>query len=97
MGVGWRGNVEPVIHQPDPKINWPLPPHLQGYFVSGSVETTAEDKFAEIIRAVRPYTLLSERKLFSLYSQAKQLYCYLFWLLKMLLLAIARIKPIKHD
>lgn len=97
MGVAWRGNVEPVIHQPDPKINWPLPPHLQGYFVSGSVQTAAEDKFAEILKAVRPYTLLSERKLFSLYSQAKQLYCYLFWLPKMLRQAIARNKPIKHD
>ncbi|MBC1224459.1 class I SAM-dependent methyltransferase [Nostoc sp. UCD121] len=97
MGVAWRGNVEPVIHQPDPKINWPLPPHLQGYFVSGSIETATEDKFAEILRAVRPFTLLSERKLFSLYSQAKQLYCYLFWLPKMLLQAIARIKPIKGN
>jgi len=35
MGVAWRGNVEPVIHQPDPKITWQLPKHLQGYTVSG--------------------------------------------------------------
>ncbi len=34
MGVAWRGNVEPVRHQPDPKINWKLPSHLQSYTVS---------------------------------------------------------------
>lgn len=36
MGVAWRGNVEPVTHQPDPKIQWPtLPEHLKDYLVSG--------------------------------------------------------------
>jgi cephalosporin hydroxylase/glycosyltransferase involved in cell wall biosynthesis/SAM-dependent methyltransferase len=35
MGVAWRGNVEPVIHLPDPKVNWVLPAHLQNYTVSG--------------------------------------------------------------
>lgn len=35
MGVAWRGNVEPVIHQPDPNISWQLPEHLQNYSVSG--------------------------------------------------------------
>lgn len=35
MGVAWRGNVEPVQHQPDPKVNWYLPEHLQNYSVSG--------------------------------------------------------------
>jgi predicted O-methyltransferase YrrM len=34
MGVAWRGNIEPVQHQPDPKINWNLPEHLQNYSVS---------------------------------------------------------------
>ena len=34
MGVAWRGNVEPVRHQPDPKTNWKLPSHLQSYTVS---------------------------------------------------------------
>ncbi|MBD2447737.1 glycosyltransferase [Nostoc sp. FACHB-152] len=34
MGVAWRGNVEPVEHQPDPKINWKLPKHLKNYDVS---------------------------------------------------------------
>jgi predicted O-methyltransferase YrrM len=36
MGVAWRGNVEPVIHQPDPKIEWHLPEHLQHHPVSGT-------------------------------------------------------------
>lgn len=35
MGVAWRGHVEPIMHQPDPKINWVLPSHLQDYQVSG--------------------------------------------------------------
>lgn len=29
MGVAWRGNVEPVSHQPDPRVRWTSPPHLQ--------------------------------------------------------------------
>lgn len=37
MGVAWRGNVEPVIHQPDPNIEWDLPEHLQSYAVSGTI------------------------------------------------------------
>lgn len=35
MGVAWRGNVEPVYHQPDPNVDWHLPKHLQNYSVSG--------------------------------------------------------------
>ncbi|MEH2259612.1 hypothetical protein [Nostoc sp.] len=35
MGAAWRGNVEPVKHQPYPKINWNLPKHLANYSVSG--------------------------------------------------------------
>ncbi|MEG4226423.1 glycosyltransferase [Microcoleus sp. N9_B2] len=34
MGAAWRGNVEPVKHQPDPKISWNLPAHLHGYNIS---------------------------------------------------------------
>jgi predicted O-methyltransferase YrrM len=30
MGAAWRGNVEPVKHQPDPNISWQLPAHLHG-------------------------------------------------------------------
>lgn len=36
MGVAWRGNVTPVRHQPDPRVSWQLPAHLQGYEVSGA-------------------------------------------------------------
>lgn len=36
MGVAWRGNVEPIEHQPDPRVQWSLPEHLQDYMVSGS-------------------------------------------------------------
>ncbi|MCM0593241.1 MAG: class I SAM-dependent methyltransferase [Gloeotrichia echinulata IR180] len=95
MGVAWRGNVEPLIHQPDTNINWHLPPHLQKYAVSGAIETVTEDKFAEILKVVRPYTFLSEAKLFSLYSQAKQISDYVSWLPQMLIQAIARTKPLK--
>ena len=34
VGAAWRGNVQPVKHQPDPKVNWYLPPHLVSYTVS---------------------------------------------------------------
>lgn len=72
MGVAWRGNVEPVRHQPDPKVYWKLPEHLQHYSVSGLSKDYPDGEFGEIINAVRPYTLLSEARLFSLYSRAKQ-------------------------
>ena len=36
MGAAWRGNVEPLKHQPDPNISWELPAHLQGYDVSSN-------------------------------------------------------------
>jgi glycosyltransferase involved in cell wall biosynthesis/predicted O-methyltransferase YrrM len=35
MGVAWRGQVQPIAHQPDPRVTWTLPAHLQGYEVSG--------------------------------------------------------------
>ena len=28
MGVAWRGDIQPVEHQPDPQVNWVLPKHL---------------------------------------------------------------------
>ncbi|MEA5448427.1 class I SAM-dependent methyltransferase [Leptolyngbya sp. CCNP1308] len=31
MGVAWRGNVEPVIHQPDPRVAWQMPEHLHQF------------------------------------------------------------------
>ncbi|MEG4802207.1 TylF/MycF/NovP-related O-methyltransferase [Microcoleus sp. ARI1-B5] len=98
MGAAWRGNVEPVKHQPDPNISWQLPAHLQGYSVSGisvmpkqnlptlqqpnlgkiidssksSVQTFPAN-FKNILSIVRPYTLLSESRLFSLYCLTKQI------------------------
>ena len=72
MGVAWRGNVEPVSHQPDPKVDWKLPEHLGNYAVSGFSQESPSDEFLEILNAIRPYTLLSEARLFSLYSLAKQ-------------------------
>jgi len=44
MGVAWRGNVEPVIHVPDPKVNWVLPAHLQNYTVSGMSNNQSLDR-----------------------------------------------------
>ncbi len=101
MGAAWRGNVEPVKHQPDPSVSWELPAHLQGYSVSGmpackelqkpklpalqqqesptiiqsskSSRQTSPADFEKILSIVRPYTLLSESRLFSLYYLAKQI------------------------
>lgn len=49
MGVAWRGNVEPVIHQPDPNISWNLPEHLQHYPVSGTLPNNNSDKEINLI------------------------------------------------
>lgn len=35
MAAAWRGNVQPVVHYPDPNVAWTIPDHLQGYRVSG--------------------------------------------------------------
>jgi predicted O-methyltransferase YrrM len=92
MGVAWRGNVDPVIHQPDITIDWRLPPHLHSYTVSGAIPPVATDKFATILRAIQPYTLLSESQLLSRYSQAQQVYDYLFWLPEILKQKLAKMK-----
>ncbi|MBD1827726.1 glycosyltransferase [Microcoleus vaginatus GB1-A2] len=42
MGAAWRGNVEPVKHQPDPDISWQFPAHLQGYDVSSNSQTASQ-------------------------------------------------------
>lgn len=44
MGVAWRGNVEPLIHQPDPNIEWHLPAHLQHHPVSGNYTNQRVEK-----------------------------------------------------
>lgn len=81
-----------LIHQPDPEINWRLPPHLQKYYVSGSIPTLTEDKSRKILKSVRANTLLNQGKLLSLYSHVEQLYYYLSWLPQMLKQAIAKKK-----
>lgn len=72
MGVAWRGNVQPVAHQPDPEVNWQLPAHLQHYDVSGLGNFDLEE-FKELVNQVRPFTLLSEMRLYSLYTATKQI------------------------
>lgn len=58
MGIAWRGNVQPVVHEPDPSISWQLPDHLQGYEVSGvsqpSGDTSLDELLAEIDRLSIP-------------------------------------------
>ncbi|MCF4969118.1 class I SAM-dependent methyltransferase [Nostoc sp. CMAA1605] len=97
MGVAWRGNVEPVIHQPDPTINWQLPPHLHDYLVSGVTPAIATDKFLSMLKAIQPYIFLSKAQLFSLYSQVQQGYDYSFWLPKIFRQAIANQKQQKSQ
>lgn len=29
MAAAWRGAVDPVVHQPDPRVEWVIPDHLQ--------------------------------------------------------------------
>ena len=48
MGVAWRGNVQPVIHQPDHNISWHLPAHLQGYVISGITSITSNSLIEQI-------------------------------------------------
>ncbi|WP_375467414.1 CmcI family methyltransferase [uncultured Nostoc sp.] len=53
MGAAWRGNVEPVQHQPDLKVNWNLPDHLQHYSVSGSLnQMTSVAQVQEMVQEV---------------------------------------------
>lgn len=35
MGAAWRGNVAPVEHEPDARVDWTLPDHLREHPVSG--------------------------------------------------------------
>lgn len=72
MGVAWRGNVEPVQHIPDPEVDWVLPSHLHDYEVSSLATVLPSQEFREILSIIRPYTLLSDARLFSLYALAKQ-------------------------
>jgi glycosyltransferase involved in cell wall biosynthesis len=42
MGVAWRGNVRPLAHVPDPRIQWPIPAHLAGHEISGMANAPAQ-------------------------------------------------------
>ena len=72
MGVAWRGNVQPIHHTPDPEVDWVLPLHLKHYEVSG-VDNPDLQEFQELLSQVRPFTLLSEMRLHSLYAATKQI------------------------
>jgi predicted O-methyltransferase YrrM len=53
MGVAWRGKVEPVIHQPDPRIEWDLPQHLQHHPVSGTTKKQIVKKDFSVERLIK--------------------------------------------
>ncbi len=76
MGVAWRGQVEPVIHAPDPQVSWQLPDHLSRHPVSNGSTTLGDaremEEFNHLLSIVRPYTLLSQSRLWSLFTLAKQ-------------------------
>ncbi len=71
MGVAWRGNVEPIAHIPDPRVHWTVPAHLQHMAVSGVSQGEDSSEFALLLKSVRPFSLLSTERLFSLYVRAK--------------------------
>lgn len=71
MGVAWRGNVEPITHIPDPRVHWTVPAHLQHMAVSGVSQGEDSSEFELLLESVRPFTLLSTERLFSLYVRAK--------------------------
>lgn len=73
MGVAWRGNAIPVSHIPDPLVNWHLPAHLQHYSVSGLPDHPDLQEFQEILPIIAPFTILSESRLFSLFTESKRL------------------------
>lgn len=87
MGVAWRGNIQPIQHQPDPKVTWTLPDFLKGYQISDlsaperpsnnnytlDSALDSQQEFHEIVEKVRPFSLLSEARLHNLYTKAKEI------------------------
>jgi predicted O-linked N-acetylglucosamine transferase (SPINDLY family) len=53
MGVGWRGNVEPVQHVPDPDVSWNVPDHLKSFVICGPVGAEMLDRALQHHRAGR--------------------------------------------
>jgi predicted O-methyltransferase YrrM len=52
MGIGWRGDARPVMHQADPSQKWDLPPHLRSFAISGETSKARADRFGEVLSAV---------------------------------------------
>jgi cephalosporin hydroxylase len=72
MGVAWRGNVQPVTHEPDPSVNWQVPLHLQHFPISGVADPDLAE-FQELAAIVAPFTLLSIQRLCALYRAVKKI------------------------
>lgn len=77
MGVAWRGAVEPIEHFPDPAVLWPQLEHLQqhpvsGWNLNGNAQELAEE-FLQLLAVIRPFTLLSDRRLAALYTLARHI------------------------
>jgi glycosyltransferase involved in cell wall biosynthesis/predicted O-methyltransferase YrrM len=59
MGVAWRGNVEPVDHQPDPRVFWQIPTHLRDFLVDSPLHIDPQlsryqeelDRLRDMVRA----------------------------------------------
>lgn len=77
MGAAWRGNVRPIEHFPDPSILWPLPTFLRRHPVSGWPGDTDPDQFqkefASLFETIKPFTLLTQPRLISLYTLARRI------------------------
>ncbi len=77
MGVAWRGNVEPVMHDPDPQVDWHLPKHLQNYSVSNmpNEQFINENIIAQKVQATmqQAIDLLNSRKLIEAVRLAESL------------------------
>lgn len=71
MGVAWRGNVAPIMHQSDPAIRRVLPGTLQGFPRPGDFGPVDLEEFRGLAVQVRDNTVLSDARLLSLYRQTK--------------------------
>jgi len=70
MGAAWRGNVLPVEHQPDPRLEWELPAHLSGHGVSNFSYSPEEAEFERFFKLARPHTTVGRAALKSLHENA---------------------------
>jgi len=49
MGVAWRGAAAPVDHQPDGRVSWTIPEHLQAYAFSEEDERARDERFRRVL------------------------------------------------